>query len=149
MYCQNQTQVHGYGVYYGEICTLSLLFLFCIKYIQGWNTNHKLNDLTSKATTLKGLHLLSIPHSAAQCEKQLHQIKVSVFLPVSTFRRLPCFFSELCSDFSRATAGLQESRTGPLCLKWPFTKSLQNVFKTTKAFDVISLNVYFFKNSNL
>lgn len=92
VYCQNQTQVHGYGVYYGEICTLSLLFLFCIKYIQGWKTNHKLNDLTSKATTLKGLHLLSIPHSAAQCEKQLRQIKVSVFLPVSTFRRLPCFF---------------------------------------------------------
>lgn len=76
VYCQNQTQVHGYGVYYGEICTLSLLFIFCIKYIQGWNTNHKLNDLTSKATTLKGLHLMSIPHSAAQCEKQLRQIKV-------------------------------------------------------------------------
>lgn len=94
LYCQNQNQVHGYGVYYGETCTLSLLFLFCIKYIQGWNTNHKLNDLTSKATTLKGLHLMSIPHSAAQCEKQLRQISVSVFLPVGMFRRFLCVFPQ-------------------------------------------------------
>nr|BAE90904.1 unnamed protein product [Macaca fascicularis] len=36
MYCQNQAQVHEYGVYYSETCTLSLLFLFCIKYFQGF-----------------------------------------------------------------------------------------------------------------
>lgn len=68
-------------------CFYSVLNIFRVL-----NTNHKLNDLTSKATTLKGLHLISIPHSAARCEKQLCWIKISVFLHVSTFRRFPWFF---------------------------------------------------------
>lgn len=120
-------------------CFYSVLNIFRVL-----NTNHKLNDLTSKATTLKGLHFISIPHSAARCEKQLRWINISVF----TCKHIQVaflVFLELCSDFSRGTDGLQESRIGPLCLKWHFTESLQNVFKTTKAFYVISLNVYFLK----
>lgn len=69
-------------------CFYSVLNIFRVL-----NTNHKLNDLTSKATTLKGLHFISIPHSAARCEKQLRWIRISVFLHASTFRWLSWFFS--------------------------------------------------------
>lgn len=48
-----------------------IVFILFLNIFRVINTNHKLNDLTSKTTTLKGLHLISIPHSAAWCEKQL------------------------------------------------------------------------------
>lgn len=92
---------------------------------------------------------MSIPHSAAQCEKQLRQIKVSVFVPVSTFRRLLCFFPSCVQTSAGERLDCRRAEPGHYARNDISLKVFKNVFKTTKAFDVISLNVYFFKNSNL
>ena len=105
------------------------------------NTNHKLNDLTSKATALKGLHLKSIRvlrpgvrSSSVQAEYQC--------LTCRHIQALP-WVLESCVQTS---AGERMDGRGAELDHCAWNDiSLQNVFKTTKAFCVIPLNVYFLK----
>lgn len=108
------------------------------------NTNHKLNDLTSKATTFKAFIPLAFLTLHPGLQAALLNQRVSILTHEHT-QATAVAARERCPQTPPGERMDCRRADSDLCLKWHFTQSLQNVFKTTKAFYVISLNVYFIR----
>lgn len=110
------------------------------------NTNRKRNDLTSWCR--KGLRLSGIARSAVWCGIGSTGLECLCF-PQRTHRQFPGFLGSCVQGLEGGQMGPRRADSDHYALNDISLKAFKIFFKTTKAFSVISLNVYFFKNANL